>query len=153
MVGLGYDRLATEEGGQPLSQVALSQVEGLEIKPGRIEAVLAHYRTGLPLRLNGLARLQRGDGCQFHHLVGDRVFGKADMAVVAEFAQGVEQGGAGPLGGIRGDTELAGQLISCMKPDTPDISRQAVGVGANESDGLVAISAVDAHGAGAAHAV
>src|SRR5262249_4426568 len=60
---------------------------------------------------------------------------------------------AGAQGRVRAHPEPAGQLVGGLEADPPDVGGEAVGVGADHVHGLVAVGAVDAHGAGGAQAV
>src|SRR5207248_325647 len=59
----------------------------------------------------------------------------------------------GALDRVRIDAELAGQLVGGGEADAPDVVGEAVGVGADDVERLVAVGLVDADGAGRAQAV
>ncbi len=76
-----------------------------------------------------------------------------DVPLVGLLAQGVGHAGRHPLRRIRGNAQVAGDLVGGDEADAVDVARQPVGVVVDHAGRAVAVVLVDAHGQRRADAV
>ena len=86
--------------------------------------------------------------------LGDQLIaGLVGVSRLVRLAEGVQHPGAGALGRVGGDAEVAGDAVGGLEADAVDVARQAVGVGAHPGDRLGAVELVDLDRVGGAHPV
>ncbi len=75
------------------------------------------------------------------------------MALIRQRVERVNNAGLGPHHRLRRDTDIHGDFIGGLEANAPDIRCQPVRVGTDQGNGVIPVSAVNAHGLGGAHAV
>lgn len=93
-----------------------------------------------------------GDGEEFFGVADEEVAREAVVAVGGGGFEGVEEAGAEALGGGFFDAHVGGDVVGGFEADAVDVVGELVGVGLEDFEGLVAVGAVDALGAGGADA-
>ena len=86
-------------------------------------------------------------------LVAQDVEGKGAVALVGGLKEDVLEAGVDACGGIEREAEALGDLVGGLESDAADVAGEAVRIGADDLDGLVAVGLVDADGAGGGDAV